>query len=60
MEQLGIVSEISKMHGGKDMFIFKDEEECRDLWMVRKQCLWSAMSRYPDREAMITDAGIYI
>lgn len=58
MEQLDIVSDISKKHGGKDMVIVKDEEECRDLWMVRKQCLWSAMSRYPDREAMITDAAV--
>ena len=47
MEQLQVVQGVSKVHGGGNMTCVTDEGECRTLWSIRKQCLWSAMSRYP-------------
>lgn len=57
-EQLEIVKTIAKQHGGSDFVLTTDKHEAKKLWAVRKALLWSVMSEYPDREAMITDACV--
>eukprot|EP01038_Epipyxis_sp_PR26KG_P007430 gene7430-10126_t len=57
-EQIEIVSNIAKKNNGTNILIVKDPEETKRFWMMRKECLWSAMSVYPDREPMITDVCV--
>ena len=57
-EQLSIVKEIALKYGGRDFYTATDENETKNLWKLRKECLWSTMSAYPDREAMITDVCV--
>jgi len=57
-EQLDIDKNIALKYGGKDFYTAKDENETKNLWKIRKECLWSAMSAYPDCEAMITDVCV--
>lgn len=47
MGQLAIVQSVVETHGGGNMAVATDEGECLKLWSIRKQCLWSAMSKYP-------------
>jgi D-lactate dehydrogenase (cytochrome) len=57
-EQLNTVVDIGKSHGGYEGRLATNKEETKSLWLIRKQCIWSAMSMYPDREPMITDACV--
>lgn len=57
-EQLSIVSAIAARHRGHVTVSTSDAERCAELWAMRKSALWSAMSAYPDREAMITDVCV--
>ena len=57
-EQLQIVKRIANTHGGFDYLVATDKEECKQLWSIRKACIWSAMSEYPDKEPMITDVCV--
>ena len=57
-EQLNIVKDIALKYGGKDFYTATDDNETKNLWKLRKECLWSAMSAYPDCEAMITDVCV--
>jgi hypothetical protein len=44
-EQLEIVKAVAEGHGGRDAVCVEGPEETAQLWTVRKQCLWAAMSR---------------
>ncbi len=57
-EQRDIVTAIAKSHGGTAFYTASSEEETKQFWKFRKECLWSAMSQYPDREPMITDVCV--
>jgi D-lactate dehydrogenase (cytochrome) len=60
LEQLEVVKRLAIRHGAKaeDIVQLSDKEECLKLWRLRKECLWSAMAAYPDREPMITDVCV--
>ena len=55
---MDIVRKIADTHHGFDYLIATDKEECKQLWAIRKACIWSAMSEYPDKEPMITDVCV--
>ena len=57
-EQLDILTQVTRGFSGTQETVLADPQQCKDLWILRKQCLWSAMSAYPDCEAMITDACV--
>jgi D-lactate dehydrogenase (cytochrome) len=57
-EQKAILIQIAKRHGGSDILTFSNEKETQTLWKIRKECLWSAMSQYPNKEPMITDVCV--
>lgn len=57
-EQAQIILDIARKHGGQDIAFYSQEEDCKEVWKIRKECLWSAMSMYPDREPMITDVCV--
>ena len=57
-DQLHRVREIAKRHRGDRAVVATSVEECKRLWMARKECLWSAMGTYPDRQPMITDVCV--
>jgi D-lactate dehydrogenase (cytochrome) len=57
-EQREIVSSIARAHGGVNIYTATSKEENAQLWKFRKECLWSAMSLYPDHEPMITDVCV--
>jgi FAD linked oxidases, C-terminal domain len=46
-EQLEIVKAVAAQHGGRDAVCVEGEEANKELWTIRKQCLWAAMSRSP-------------
>ena len=46
-EQLEIVKAVAAQHGGRDALCVEGEDANRELWTIRKQCLWAAMSRSP-------------
>jgi D-lactate dehydrogenase (cytochrome) len=46
-EQLEIVKAVAARHGGTDAVCVEGEEANKELWTIRKQCLWAAMSRFP-------------
>lgn len=58
LEQREVVTRIAQKHGGTAIYTATSEEETKTFWKFRKECLWSAMSMYPDREAMITDVCV--
>jgi D-lactate dehydrogenase (cytochrome) len=58
MEQIELLRKLVYNLDGEQEMIVTDPNECRGLWMIRKECLWSTMSQYPDCEAMITDACV--
>jgi len=49
---------LSPAFSASHIYSAKSAEECSTIWKMRKECLWSAMSVYPDREAMITDVCV--
>jgi D-lactate dehydrogenase (cytochrome) len=57
-EQRDVVTAIARKHGGTAIYTATSEEETRQFWKFRKECLWSAMSQYPDYEPMITDVCV--
>ena len=58
-EQMEIVQKIAEENGATgDISILTDPQKCDDLWRYRKECLWSAMACYPDKEPMITDTAV--
>lgn len=59
-EQLDIVTGIAKKHGGSDVQFLTstDPHECKRIWQVRKESLWSAMAVHPDRDPLITDVCV--
>lgn len=56
--QVEEVKAIASRHGGHSMYVAEDEEERTQLWRQRKECLWSAMGRFPDKMPMITDVCV--
>jgi len=57
-EQRDVVTEIAKKYGGTGIYTATSEAETKQFWKFRKECLWSAMSQYPDYEPMITDVCV--
>lgn len=57
-EQREVVTAIARKHGGSDIYTATSAEETRQFWKFRKECLWSAMSQYPEHEPMITDVCV--
>lgn len=57
-EQIQIIQSIAQSHGGFDIVTATDATETANLWKMRKECLWSTMSQFPQREAVITDACV--
>jgi len=57
-EQTEVVKQIALKHGASRVETYSDEEEMKHLWKLRKECLWSAMSQFNDREPMITDVCV--
>eukprot|EP01041_Mallomonas_annulata_P011618 gene11618-24322_t len=57
-DPLSRLHDMSLRHGGSHVILATNKEECAQLWKVRKECLWSSMSVWPDREAMITDVCV--
>ncbi len=57
-EQKAILINIAKKHGGSNILTFSNANETQLLWKIRKECLWSAMSQYPNKEPMITDVCV--
>eukprot|EP01039_Chlorochromonas_danica_P003462 gene3462-3792_t len=57
-EQAQVVLDIAKKHGGQDFTFFSDVDDCRELWRIRKECIWSSMSVFDDRDLMITDVCV--
>lgn len=57
-DQLELVKETALSFNGGDILIATEKEECKNLWMIRKACIWSTMSEYNDKEAMITDVCV--
>jgi hypothetical protein len=58
LEQLQIVTKIAKSNGGHDIYKATTSTEAASIWKLRKECLWSVMSQYPDRDPMITDVCV--
>jgi len=58
LEQLEIIKDIARSNGGTEFHVATTEAETKLLWQCRKECLWSAMSCYPDRDPMITDVCV--
>lgn len=57
-DQIAMVKETAKKHNGGDFLLATEKDECKNLWMIRKACIWSTISEYSDCEAMITDACV--
>ncbi len=49
-DQVRIVQDIAREHGAGLIVTATDDEATRSLWRMRKECLWTAMSAYPDKE----------
>jgi D-lactate dehydrogenase (cytochrome) len=58
LEQIDIVKTLARKHGGDNFSVATTDEETKDIWKLRKEALWSVMSRYPDKEPMITDVCV--
>ena len=58
-EQMEVVRQIAIKNGAfGQISILTDPDQCDALWKQRKECLWSAMACYPDKEPMITDTAV--
>ena len=57
-EQAQVIVNIAKQHGAKDIMVYSNEKQAQEVWKVRKEVLWSAMSVFSDREVMITDVCV--
>lgn len=57
-KQIHTVLETAMKHGAIHSLTVLDENEVKNLWKLRKECLWSAMAAFPDCEAMITDVCV--
>ena len=58
LEQSEIVRNLALKNGASNIEVYTKEEDTKQLWKLRKECLWSAMSQFPDREPMITDVCV--
>jgi hypothetical protein len=52
------VAAIANAHKPLAMSVATDTKACKQMWMERKEALWSAQAQYPDMECMITDVSI--
>lgn len=57
-EQSEVIVNIATQHGARDVMVYLDEKHAQEVWKVRKEVLWSAMSVFSDREVMITDVCV--
>jgi D-lactate dehydrogenase (cytochrome) len=57
-EQSEIVRKLAVANGASNVETYANSEETTQIWKLRKECLWSAMSQFPDREPMITDVCV--
>lgn len=60
MEQIEVVKNIAIANGASAELctVVTEKADCDALWQVRKTCLWSAMTAFPDKEPMITDVAV--
>ena len=58
LEQQQRVQQICSAYNASETQLLSDPAECKELWRMRKECLWSAMAAYPDREVMTTDVCV--
>jgi D-lactate dehydrogenase (cytochrome) len=56
--QVAILSQIAHQYGANQIDIYRTPNICKQLWQVRKECLWLAMSQYPGKEPLITDVCV--
>ena len=47
-----------KQNNFGNLDFFFENIKTKKFWKFRKECLWSAMSQYPDHEPMITDVCV--
>ena len=58
LEQVEMVKDIAIKNNASSIDIATDVTANNKLWMMRKECLWTIMATYPDREPMITDVCV--
>jgi D-lactate dehydrogenase (cytochrome) len=58
LEQVEMVKDIAIENNASSIDIATDVTANNKLWMMRKECLWTIMATYPDREPMITDVCV--
>ncbi|WWC65525.1 uncharacterized protein I303_108143 [Kwoniella dejecticola CBS 10117] len=57
-QNVKIVSEISKKHGGQDLVFAKNDRESDELWSARKSAHWSAMALVEGSTCYSTDVCV--
>lgn len=58
-ENISLVKDIARKHGGGDFEFAKDEKEQKLLWSARKESLWSMLAlREPGQEVFSTDVAV--
>ncbi|WWC73383.1 uncharacterized protein I206_107350 [Kwoniella pini CBS 10737] len=57
-QNVKIVSEISKKHGGQDLVFAKNDKESDELWSARKSAHWSAMALVEGSTCYSTDVCV--
>jgi D-lactate dehydrogenase (cytochrome) len=55
---VSVVEAAAKAQGATASSVYRSKEECTAIWKRRKECLWSCLAAYPNRECMITDACV--
>jgi len=58
MEQIDYLKEVASKNKCSGIKVATDKEDVKQIWQIRKECLWSAMSVCPDLEPMITDVCV--
>ena len=57
-EQVAVIESVAGRSGALRVHVATSDVESAQIWALRKGCLWSIMSKYPDREPMITDVCV--
>jgi D-lactate dehydrogenase (cytochrome) len=57
-EQAMIIEKIAKKNGASKIETYCNDQDTKQIWKLRKEVLWSAMSSFPDYEPMITDVCV--
>lgn len=49
-EQAAVIVAAATRNGSTNTRTYTDKEECASFWKRRKECLWSAMAAFPNKE----------